>query len=93
MKGTNVEMNKADFAVNRVTLAQMQAGERGTIVGIHGGAGMARKLDAMGIRVGKEITKVSAQWMRGPVLLRQDNTQVALGFGIASKIMVELLEG
>ncbi len=36
-------------------------------------------LDALGIRVGKKITKISAQWMRGPVLLRQENTQAALG--------------
>jgi ferrous iron transport protein A len=92
MKETNFDTNEANFATNRVTLAQMQADERGKIVGIHGGVGMARKLDAMGIRAGKVITKVTAQWMRGPVLLRQENTQVALGFGMASKIMVELLE-
>ena len=93
MKETNFDTNEANLATNRVTLAQMQADERGTIVGIHGGAGMARKLDALGIRIGKVITKVSAQWMRGPVLLRQENTQVALGFGMASKIIVEPFEG
>jgi len=51
---------------------------------------LACKLDALGIRVGKEVTKISAQWMRGPVLLRQNNTQAALGFGMASKVLVEL---
>jgi ferrous iron transport protein A len=73
-------------------LAQMRAGQRGKIVEINGGYGLARKLDALGIRVGKEVTKVSTQWMRGPVLLRQDNTQAALGFGMASKVLVELNE-
>jgi len=83
-------MNKMGTAPNRVSLAQMLAGQRGKIVEINGGYGLARKLDALGIRVGKEVTKISAQWMRGPVLLRQDNTQAALGFGMASKVLVEL---
>jgi len=90
MSKTSADMNGAASAVNRVTLAQMQTGQRGKIVEIDGGYGLARKLDALGIRVGKEVTKISAQWMRGPVLLRQGNTQTALGFGMASKVLVEL---
>jgi len=90
MSETNVNMNKMGTAPNRVSLAQMRAGQRGKIVEINAGYGLARRLDALGIRVGKEVTKISAQWMRGPVLLRQDNTQVALGFGMASKVLVEL---
>ncbi len=90
MSETNVNMNEMGTAPNRVSLAQMRAGQRGKIVEIKGGHGLTRKLDALGIRVGKEVTKVSAQWMRGPVLLRQDNTQAAVGFGMASKVLVEL---
>ena len=75
-----------------VSLAEMRTGDTGKIVGLHGGQGMACKLDALGIRVGKDITKLSAQWIRGPVLLRQDSTQVALGFGMASRVMVEVLK-
>ncbi len=90
MKETKVGMNEEGSAARRVSLAQMQAGQTGKIVGINGGYGMARKLDALGIRVGKKITKISAQWMRGPVLLQQNNTQAALGFGMASKVLVEL---
>ena len=85
-------MNKTGFVAYRVSLAQMRAGQTGRIVEINGGYGLARKLDALGIRVGKEITKISEQWMRGPVLLRQDNTQLALGFGMASKVLVEINE-
>jgi len=90
MKETNVSMNDGGSAARRVSLAQMQAGQTGKIVAINGGYGMVRKLDALGIRVGKKITKISAQWMRGPILLQQDNTQAAVGFGMASKILVEL---
>jgi len=80
-------------AANRLSLAAMRSGQKGRIVAINGGYGLARKLDALGIRVGKEITKKSEQWMRGPVLLQQDNTQLALGFGMASKVLVELKGG
>ena len=85
-------MSKKRPIANRVSLAQMRTGQKGKIVRIDGGYGLARKLDALGIRVGKEITKISKQWMRGPVLLRQDNTQLALGFGMASKVLVEINE-
>jgi len=74
----------------RVSLAQMQTGQRGKIVEINGGSGLARKLEALGIRTGKEITKISEQLMRGPVLLQQGRTQAAVGFGMASKVLVEI---
>ena len=75
---------------NILSLTEVSSGERGVISAIEGGYGLVSKLDAMGIRVGKEVTKVSEQWMRGPVLLRQGNTQVAVGFGMAQKILVEV---
>ena len=90
MKETKVNTNREGSPADRLSLAQMQAGQRGKIVEINGGYGLTRKLDALGIRAGRKITKISAQWMRGPVLVRQGNTQAALGFAMASKIVVEL---
>ena len=75
---------------NRLSLVQMRPGQKGRIVEINGGYGMARKLEALGIRTGKEITKISEQLMRGPVLLQQDQTQAAMGFGMASRVLVEV---
>ncbi len=75
-----------------ISLAEMPPGEKGTITAIQGGQGLVRKLEAMGIRAGKEITKVSEQWMRGPVLIRHGNTQVAIGFGMARRVMVSVSE-
>jgi ferrous iron transport protein A len=77
---------------NRISLAQMRSGQKGKIVEINGGYGLAQKLDALGIGTGKEITKISEQLMRGPVLLQHNNTQAAVGFGMASKIMVEIIK-
>ena len=80
----------AGYLEGSISLAQMRAGESGKIVKIDGGHGLLRKLDTLGIREGMEVTKVSGQWMRGPVLLQHKNTQAALGFGMASKIFVAL---
>lgn len=74
----------------RVSLVQMRPGQKGKIVEINGGAGLACKLEALGIRTGKEIKKISEQLMRGPVLLQHNNTQAAVGFGMASKVLVEV---
>jgi len=87
---SNNDEKPADFVGNQISLAQMQAGQKGKIVGINGGQGLVRRLEALGIKEGTEIKKISEQWMRGPVLLQHGNTQVALGFGIASKVMVQV---
>ena len=71
-----------------IDLTLMRAGQRGQVVKIRGGFGIRRKLEALGIRQGVEITKVSAQIMRGPVIARVGNTQVAMGFGMARHIIV-----
>lgn len=73
-----------------ISLTEMPAGKKGTIAAINGGYGLVKKLDKMGFRIGKEITKVSGQWMKGPIVIRSGNTEIAIGFGIANKIMVEV---
>ncbi|HIJ70612.1 MAG TPA: ferrous iron transport protein A [Planctomycetes bacterium] len=90
MGETGTGTDKKGFAVNRVSLLQMRPGQKGKIVEISGGYGLARKLEALGIRTGKEITKISEQLMRGPVLLQQGRTQAAVGFGMASRVLVEV---
>jgi ferrous iron transport protein A len=68
----------------------MRTGQAGTVVEVLGGHGLIRRLDALGIRPGRKVTKVSSTLFRGPVTLRVDNAQVALGFGMARKIVVEV---
>ena len=74
----------------QVTLRQMGAGQSGTVAQIRGGHGMVNRLNALGIRAGKRVTKVSSTFMRGPVTIQVDRVQVAIGFGMANKIIVEL---
>ena len=82
----------SEAKVHRVSLTQMRSGQKGKIVEINGGAGLAQKLEALGIITGKEIKKISEQLMRGPVLLQHNNTQAAVGFGMASRVLVEVNE-
>ncbi|MFH1352557.1 MAG: FeoA family protein [bacterium] len=58
------------------------------IVEMTGGMGFAGKLAAMGITVGTKVKKISSQIMKGPVTIQLGNTQVAIGFGMAKKIIV-----
>jgi len=73
----------------QLTLAEMRTGQTGTVVGVLGGHGLIRRLDALGIRPGKRVIKLNSTLFRGPVMLRVDNTQVAVGFGMARKIIIE----
>lgn len=74
----------------QIALARMQTGQSGMVVQIQGGRGLVNRLNALGIRPGKRITKVSSMLMRGPVTILVDRAQVAIGFGMASRIIVEL---
>jgi len=74
----------------QVTLAQMQTGQRGKVVEIIGGHRIIARLSALGIRPGQRVTKVGAMFMRGPVTVQIGMAQVAIGFGMARRIIVEL---
>lgn len=73
-----------------VSLNDMPAGKTGIIKSINGGFNLIRKLEKMGFRVGTEITKISGQWMKGPVIMRSGNSEIAIGYGMAQKIMIKM---
>lgn len=72
-----------------IDLTQMAQGEDGEVVEIQGGVGIAKRLEALGIRTGVRVKKVSSQLFRGPVIIQLDNTQLAIGYGVAKKIIVK----
>jgi len=71
------------------TLALMRRGQSGTVVQIQGGRGLVDRLNALGIIPGKRITKISSMLMRGPVTIEVDRVEVAIGFGMANKVIVK----
>jgi len=74
---------------NKIALAQLKNGQSGTVIEIQGGRRMVDRLNALGIIPGKKITKTSAMLMRGPVTIDVDRAEVAIGFGMASRVMVK----
>jgi ferrous iron transport protein A len=74
----------------QIPLNRMESGQRGKVIEIQGGQGIVRRLEALGVRTGRNITKVSSMFMRGPVTLQIGNMQIAIGFGMARRIIVEL---
>ena len=76
----------------QTTLSRMQASQSGIVVQVQGGYGLINRLSALGIRPGQKVTKVSSMFMRGPVTIQVGNAQVAIGFGMANKVIVELGE-
>lgn len=72
-----------------IDITQMKQGEIRKVSEIQGGYGLIKRLESLGIRTEVTITKRSSQFMRGPVVIQIGNTQIALGFGMAKKILVE----
>ena len=68
----------------------MQTGQSGRVVEIQGGFGVIDRLNALGIIPGKRITKISSMLARGPVAIQVDRAQLAVGYGMANKIIVRL---
>ena len=76
----------------KISLANMRPGQSGVLVEIQSGHGMIRRLDALGLRLCKKVRKVSAMLMRGPIVVEVDGFQIAIGYGMAALIMVEIME-
>jgi ferrous iron transport protein A len=76
---------------NLLRLTQIHPGQSGIVVQINGGFGLINRLNALGILPGKRILKISSMLARGPVTIEVDRVQVAIGFGMADKIIVELV--
>jgi len=71
------------------SIDRLEAGQSGRVSDIEGGVGLIHKLESMGIRTGKWVTKVSSQFMQGPVTVKVGGRQLAMGHGIAAKVQVE----
>ena len=76
----------------KIRLTNMKSGQSGVLVEFLGGHGMISRLDALGLRLCKRVRKVSSMLMRGPVVVEMDGFQIAIGYGVASRIIVEIMQ-
>jgi len=67
----------------------MKAGQKGKLIEITGGGNLHDRLMSMGLNKGRELTKLSHIGLRGPVVVKAGRTILALGHGVASKMVIE----
>lgn len=75
----------------RVPLVEMRVGIQGIVKEVEGGGRVRKRLQGLGVRPGVTVRKISGGFGRGPVVVEVGNAQTALGFGVSSKITVEVL--
>ncbi len=78
-----------------IPLVRVPAGKRVRVVSMAGGSGFVRRLAAMGIVPGAVFDVVqspaSMGLLRGPVIIKRGNLKTGIGWGMASRIMVEVI--
>jgi Fe2+ transport system protein FeoA len=68
-------------------LTMASPGQEVTLIDIYGGRGIRSKLYSMGLIPGVKLTVLGTRG--GPVIIALKDTRLALGRGMAQKIMVE----
>ncbi|MBN3040035.1 MAG: ferrous iron transport protein A [Candidatus Omnitrophica bacterium] len=75
-----------------ISIAQLKDGQDAKVISVCGGINCRRRLESLGLREGTHIKKIKGLFNHGPVIIKAGHTQIALGKGLAQKVMVELLE-
>ncbi|MCK5850948.1 MAG: ferrous iron transport protein A [Kiritimatiellae bacterium] len=76
--------------MEQICLTDMKNGQGGCVCVIPHGRGVRRRLMELGIRPGANLVKVSSTPGRGPVVVQVGRTQASMGFGISTKVFVEV---
>lgn len=74
-----------------IDLTHLKPGESGVVAELQGGCEFIKKIQNMGVRPGKRITKLSSHFWRGPQTIEIDKAKIAIGFGMSKKVMIEVI--
>jgi len=74
-----------------VTLDQLRLGKRARVIEIHGGRGLRRNLTQMGIHPGDVVCLAQGGVSYGPLVVEVNGSRIALGRGVARKVLVDPL--
>jgi len=86
-EASGIQVEVTQMANQGMPLAMARPGELVTVTGIRAGRGLQRRLADMGLTPGVQIRVINSG-ASGPVLIDLRGTRVALGRGIAQKIVV-----
>jgi Fe2+ transport system protein FeoA len=73
-------------------LVDLNLNENGIVVSLDCGKNAMQRLLDMGLTPGTKIKVTRKGFFRGPVGITLRNSSIAIGYGLASKILVELNE-
>lgn len=74
-----------------ITLTHVARDKKVVLVSIEAGWGMRRRLADIGLREGMLFTVLQAA-INGPCIIRLGNSRLAIGYGMASRMLVKLVE-
>ena len=92
IKGYDLALRREEAAniqveITRVMLSRVKAGETVTVIALGAGWGLQRRLADMGLTPGVRI-KVISSGRPGQVVIEVRGSRMALGHGVAAKILV-----
>ena len=73
-----------------INLTGLDDGQSGIIVSVMGGKMLTKRLADLGITTGKEVKVIRKTLFSGPVQVEVAGSKLVIGWGLASKIMVEV---
>ncbi|MFA4990157.1 MAG: FeoA family protein [Candidatus Omnitrophota bacterium] len=76
--------------MKKISLAQAKKNRKVKIIEILGGLNLQNRLMNMSLHKGRELVKLSHIGLRGPVVVKAGRSILALGHGVAAKIIVEV---
>ncbi len=76
--------------MKKVSLIRMKKNKKGRVLEILGSSSLQHRMMSMGIYPGREITKLGHFVLRGPVAIKVGRSVLALGHGMAGKIILEV---
>jgi len=75
-----------------VPLVDLPVGKRGEVVLMVGGKGMVNRLCALGLTPETQVCVTKKAPSGGPILLGVRSTEIAIGRGVASKVLIKPIE-
>jgi ferrous iron transport protein A len=76
--------------IKMITLTELKSGENGIIEEIDGNINLKKRFESLNLREGKLVRKISAAPFHGPIVVEVGGCKIAIGRGMASKILVEV---
>ena len=82
--------NTKTTSMENHNLLQVPIGTTVSIQNFDGGKGLGKKLRQYGLFIGDQVRIIRMAPFAGPILLEVNGREIALGRGVASKVIVEV---